>query len=57
MKFLLKKLNTYFSISKTLHLYHMTQQFYFWCIPQRNKNTNSERYMHHNAQSSIIYNR
>ena len=36
----------------------MTQQFHTWVYIQKNKNknTNSKRYMHPNIQSSIIYN-
>ena len=34
----------------------MIQQLYSWVYIQKNKNTNSKRYMHPNVHSSIIYN-
>ena len=34
----------------------MIQQFHCWIYVWKNKNTNSERYMHPNVHSSIIYN-
>lgn len=35
--------------------YHMVQQFHFWKYIQRKQNTNSKRYLHLYAHSSIIY--
>ena len=44
------------SFLKRLKIKNMIQQFHSWAYIQKNKSTNSKRYMHPNIHSSTTYN-